>query len=43
MGKFGGVLEKLGEAIELDPMHILRALQIYAEVAGLTTNPSGCP
>ncbi|CAO3614200.1 unnamed protein product [Mucor hiemalis] len=41
MGNFGGVLEKLGEAIELDPMHILRALQIYAEVAGLTSKPSG--
>ncbi|KAI8376909.1 hypothetical protein BD560DRAFT_367244 [Blakeslea trispora] len=36
MGQFSGVLEKLGEAIELDPMHILRALQIYSEVNGLT-------
>ncbi|KAG2194526.1 hypothetical protein INT47_005730 [Mucor saturninus] len=41
MGNFAGVLEKLGEAIELDPMHILRALQMYSEVAGLTSKPSG--
>ncbi|KAI9255443.1 hypothetical protein EDC94DRAFT_696535 [Helicostylum pulchrum] len=41
MGNFAGVLEKLGEAIELDPTHILRALQIYSEVAGLTKKPSG--
>ncbi|KAL9554394.1 hypothetical protein MBANPS3_002839 [Mucor bainieri] len=42
MGNFAGVLEKLGEAIELDPMHILRALQIYSEVADLTSKkPSG--
>ncbi|EPB86553.1 hypothetical protein HMPREF1544_06627 [Mucor circinelloides 1006PhL] len=41
MGNFAGVLEKLGEAIELDPMHILRALQIYSEVADLTSKPTG--
>lgn len=41
MGNFAGVLEKLGEAIELDPMHILRALQIYSEVTDLTSKPTG--
>jgi adenylate cyclase len=41
MGSFDPVLEKLGEAIELDPMHILRALQIYSEVAGLTGKSFG--
>ncbi|KAI9354943.1 phosphatase 2C-domain-containing protein [Pilaira anomala] len=41
LGNFAGVLEKLGEAIELDPSHILRALQIYSEVSGLTKKPSG--
>ncbi|KAL9542839.1 hypothetical protein PS6_009601 [Mucor atramentarius] len=41
MGNFAGVLEKLGEAIELDPMHILRALQIYSEVADLTSKSTG--
>jgi adenylate cyclase len=35
VGKFSTVLEKLGEAIELDPMHVLRALQIYSEAEGL--------
>ncbi|KAI9473701.1 MAG: hypothetical protein EXX96DRAFT_621335 [Benjaminiella poitrasii] len=38
LGNFTGVLEKLGEAIELDPSHILRALQIYAEVNSLSNN-----
>ncbi|KAI8377803.1 uncharacterized protein BYT42DRAFT_358201 [Radiomyces spectabilis] len=39
VGRFANVLEKLGEAIELDPMHILRALQMYSEVAGLVDAP----
>ncbi|KAF7727155.1 cysteinyl-tRNA synthetase [Apophysomyces ossiformis] len=38
VGHFANVLEKLGDAIELDPMHILRALQMYSEVAGLSTS-----
>lgn len=42
MGHFAGVLERLGDAIELDPDHILRALQMYSEVAGLTdSTPAG--
>ncbi|KAI8141502.1 phosphatase 2C-domain-containing protein [Fennellomyces sp. T-0311] len=40
VGHFANVLEKLGEAIELDSMHILRALQMYSDVAGLT-EPAG--
>ncbi|KAI9020827.1 hypothetical protein CLU79DRAFT_755752 [Phycomyces nitens] len=36
VGHFATVLEKLGDAIELDPTHILRALQMYAEVSGLS-------
>ncbi|KAI8344460.1 hypothetical protein BC941DRAFT_464678 [Chlamydoabsidia padenii] len=39
MGRFASVLEKLGDAVELDPMHILRALQMYSEVAGLDSKP----
>ncbi|CAO3597686.1 unnamed protein product [Absidia cylindrospora] len=42
VGRFASVLEKLGDAVELDPVHILRALQMYSEVAGLDTKqPSG--
>lgn len=33
IGKFANVLEKLSEAIEVDPMHIMKALQMYAELA----------
>ncbi|KAI8098722.1 uncharacterized protein BX664DRAFT_363060 [Halteromyces radiatus] len=40
VGRFASVLEKLGEAVELDPMHILRALQMYSEVARLDTKHS---
>lgn len=40
VGRFASVLEKLGEAVELDPMHILRALQMYSEVTGLDTKPT---
>ncbi|CEP07634.1 hypothetical protein [Parasitella parasitica] len=40
MGNFAGVLEKLGEAVELDPTHILRALQIYSEVSDLQSKPT---
>ncbi|KAF7721491.1 cysteinyl-tRNA synthetase [Apophysomyces ossiformis] len=40
VGRFAKVLDKLGDAIELDPMHILRALQIYSDVAGMTENHS---
>ncbi|KAI8371608.1 uncharacterized protein BYT42DRAFT_595079 [Radiomyces spectabilis] len=39
VGRFASVLEKLGEAIEVDSMHILRALQMYSEVSGLSTKP----
>ncbi|KAL7326851.1 cysteinyl-tRNA synthetase, variant 2 [Mucor circinelloides] len=35
VGHFAGVLEKLGEAIDMDPMHIIKALQMYAESASL--------
>ncbi|CDH49474.1 adenylate cyclase [Lichtheimia corymbifera JMRC:FSU:9682] len=41
VGHFANVLEKLGEAIDLDSMHILRALQMYSEVARLTETPAG--
>ncbi len=41
VGRFANVLEKLGEAIDLDPSHILRALQIYSEVEGLEEKPNG--
>ncbi|KAI7848266.1 phosphatase 2C-domain-containing protein [Circinella umbellata] len=41
VGHFANVLEKLGEAIEVDSMHILRALQMYSDVAGLTESPAG--
>ncbi|KAI8346761.1 hypothetical protein BD560DRAFT_411226 [Blakeslea trispora] len=36
MGHFANVLEKLGEAIDMDPMHIIKALQMYAEVSSLS-------
>jgi adenylate cyclase len=38
MSHFAGVLEKLGEAIDMDPMHIIKALQMYAEAASLTSS-----
>ncbi|KAM3583517.1 cysteinyl-tRNA synthetase [Umbelopsis sp. WA50703] len=41
MGRFTSVLEKLGEAIEVDPSHILRALQMYADVIGASEPPNG--
>ncbi|KAI9497654.1 phosphatase 2C-domain-containing protein [Zychaea mexicana] len=41
VGHFANVLEKLGEVIEVDSMHILRALQMYSDVAGLTESPAG--
>jgi adenylate cyclase len=41
MGRFTRVLEKLGEAIEVDPSHILRALQMYADVMGASDPPTG--
>lgn len=41
MGRFTRVLEKLGEAIEMDPSHILRALQMYADVMGVSDPPNG--
>ncbi|KAI9284096.1 hypothetical protein BC943DRAFT_338368 [Umbelopsis sp. AD052] len=40
MGRFTRVLEKLGEAIEVDPSHILRALQMYADVMGAGDSPA---
>ncbi|KAI9310979.1 hypothetical protein BX666DRAFT_2032469 [Dichotomocladium elegans] len=40
VGHFAQVLEKLGEAIELDPSHILRALQMFADVSGLANTAS---
>ncbi|KAG0190477.1 cysteinyl-tRNA synthetase [Apophysomyces sp. BC1034] len=43
VGHFANVLEKLGDAIELDPMHILRALQMYSEVTGLSTSSLEMP
>ncbi|KAI9280056.1 hypothetical protein BY458DRAFT_501237 [Sporodiniella umbellata] len=36
MGRFANVLEKLGESIQVDPTHILKALQMYAEVMSNT-------
>jgi len=41
MGRFTKVLEKLGEAIEIDPSHILRALQMYADVMAASDPPTG--
>ncbi|KAI9315500.1 hypothetical protein BX666DRAFT_1956109 [Dichotomocladium elegans] len=41
VGHFTTALEKLGEAVDLDPTHILRALQMYSEVAGLAERPAG--
>ncbi|KAI8060952.1 hypothetical protein BC940DRAFT_337222 [Gongronella butleri] len=35
VGRFATALDKLGQAVELDPLHLLRALQIYSEVACL--------
>ncbi|KAI8972677.1 hypothetical protein BDB01DRAFT_809559 [Pilobolus umbonatus] len=32
---FAGVLEKLGEAIEADPTHIMKALQMFAEATAM--------
>ncbi|KAI9254821.1 hypothetical protein BY458DRAFT_549629 [Sporodiniella umbellata] len=31
IGRFSNVLERLSEAVELDPLYILKALQMYAE------------
>jgi adenylate cyclase len=39
VGQFSGVLEQLGDALELDPTHILRALQMYSEISGLSQHP----
>ncbi|CDS05752.1 hypothetical protein LRAMOSA08280 [Lichtheimia ramosa] len=39
MGHFAHVLEKLGEAIDLDPSHLLHALQMYSDVTGLSGDP----
>jgi hypothetical protein len=36
MDKFSSVLEKLSEAIDVDPMHIIKALQMYAETASFS-------
>lgn len=36
MDRFAGVLEKLGDAIDVDPTHIIKALQMYAEAASLS-------
>ncbi|CAO3647711.1 unnamed protein product [Mucor hiemalis] len=33
MGSFANVLEKLGDAVDMDPMHIIKALQMFAEVS----------
>lgn len=41
VGRFSNVLEKLGEAIDLDASHILRALQMYSEVEGLVQKSNG--
>lgn len=38
MGHFAHVLEKLGEAIDLDPSHLLHALQMYTDVTGLAAD-----
>ncbi|ORX56409.1 hypothetical protein DM01DRAFT_1406715 [Hesseltinella vesiculosa] len=37
VGRFASALEKLGQVAELDPLHLVRALQMYSEVAGLDT------
>ncbi|KAI9348402.1 hypothetical protein BD770DRAFT_395368 [Pilaira anomala] len=35
MGSFATVLEKLGEAVDMDPMHIIKALQMFAEASSM--------
>ncbi|KAI8097230.1 uncharacterized protein BX664DRAFT_292635 [Halteromyces radiatus] len=40
VGQFSVVLEQLGDALELDPTHVLRALQMYSETAGFSQHPS---
>lgn len=37
MGSFASVLEKLGESVAMDPMHIIKALQMFAEVSGASS------
>ncbi|CAO3651275.1 unnamed protein product [Cunninghamella echinulata] len=39
LGRFTPVLEQLGKALELDPNHILKALQMYTEYSGLSQFP----
>ncbi|KAG2200534.1 hypothetical protein INT47_012320, partial [Mucor saturninus] len=36
MGSFASVLEKLGNAVDMDPMHIIKALQMFAETQSMT-------
>lgn len=36
MGSFAGVLEKLGDAVDIDPMYIIKALQMFAETYSVT-------
>ncbi|KAI9252732.1 hypothetical protein EDC94DRAFT_662874 [Helicostylum pulchrum] len=35
MGSFATVLEKLGDAVDMDPMHIIKALQMFAEASSM--------
>ncbi|KAI9301031.1 hypothetical protein BJ944DRAFT_252640 [Cunninghamella echinulata] len=39
LGRFTPVLEQLGKALELDPNHILQALQMYTDYSGLSQFP----
>ncbi|KAI8062229.1 hypothetical protein BC940DRAFT_261979 [Gongronella butleri] len=39
VGRFADVLEKLGDALTMDPQHISHALQIYSEISGLSEHP----
>ncbi|CAO3652285.1 unnamed protein product [Cunninghamella blakesleeana] len=39
LGRFTPVLEKLGKALDLDPNHILHALQMYSDYSGLSQFP----
>jgi adenylate cyclase len=36
MGSFANVLERLGDAVDMDPMHIIKALQMFAETHSMT-------
>lgn len=36
LGSFANVLERLGSAVDMDPMHIIKALQMFAETQSMS-------